>query len=121
MKRFLVTLIICLLAAMPLMTMAQDNAEVKATKLIEVSGDHGKILVFPHPVSGPMGPVIKFVMFGITEPPEVIVVTKDMAFPVTVTTIDFRTGDKFFGWFEVPTESITALWMNGVRIPWENR
>ena len=120
MKRFLVTLIICLLAVMPLMALAQDNTEIKATKLIEVSGDNGKILVFPHPVSGPKGPVIKFVMFGITETPEVIVVTKDTAFPVTVTTIEFRTGDKFFGWFEVPLEAMTELWINSVQIPWGN-
>jgi hypothetical protein len=120
MKRFIVTLIICLVAAMPLIALAQDNTETKTNKLIEVKGEEGKILVFPNPISGPNGPIIKFVMFGISASPEVVIVTKDAAFSTAVTTIDFKQGEKFFGWFEVPQEDIIELRINGQFIPWEN-
>lgn len=121
MKRFFVTLIICLVAAMPILALAQDNTETKTNKLIEVNGEEGKILVFPYPISGPHGPIIKFVMFGISASPEVVIVTKDAAFPAAVTTIDLKQGEKFFGWFEVPDEEIIELWLNGQFIPWENK
>ncbi|HNY50571.1 MAG TPA: hypothetical protein PLV50_07130 [Smithella sp.] len=120
MKRFLLILIICLSAVLPLTAMAQDDPGIRSNQMIEVRGAEGKILVFPQAVSGPKGPVIKFVMFGITNTPEVIVVTKDAASSITITTIDFRQGDKFFGWFDVPQEAITELWINGYQIPWGN-
>ena len=120
MKRLFVTFFICIVAAMPILALAQDNTETKTNKLIEVSGEDGKILVFPHPISGPNGPIIKFVLFGISASPEVVIVTKDAAFPVAVTTIDFKQGEKFFGWFEVPREEIIELWINGQFIPWQN-
>jgi len=118
MKRFLLTLIIGFAAALPLIAQAQDDPEMKANQMIEVRGAEGKILVFPQAVSGPKGPVIKFAVFGITAIPEVIVVTSDTAFPAAVTTIDFRPGDKFFGWIDVPQEAITEIWINGYQIPW---
>ncbi len=120
MKRFIVTLIICFIVAMPILALAQDNTETKTNKLIEVNGEEGKILVFPNPISGPNGPIINFVMFGVSASPEVIIVTKDAAFPAAVTTIDFKQGEKFFGWFEVPREEIIELWINGQLIPWGN-
>ena len=120
MKRFLLTLIICFAAVLPLIAQAQDDPVIKANQMIEVRGAEGKIWVFPQAVSGPKGPVIKFAVFGITAIPEVIVVTNDVASPAALTTMDFRPGDKFFGWIDVPQEAITEIWINGYQIPWEN-
>ena len=102
--------------------MAQETTQIETAtisgKLIELEGEDGKILVFPSPISGPDGPIIKFVMFGVYETPEVVVDTVKETIYAKVTTIQFTEGRRFFGWFEVPEEEIVSIWINGWYIAW---
>ena len=112
-------LLLCLFST-PLM--AQETPQTETipitAKLIEMEAEDGKMLVFPSPITGPEGPVIKFVMFGVYETPEVVVDTVKETIYAKVTTIQFTEGRRFFGWFEVPEEEIVSIWINGWYIPW---
>jgi len=80
MKLSFTVLSVLLFASLSIHSIAQDivteRVEVVMTEeLIELEGDEGRILVFPAPCSGPNGPVVRFVMFGVREIPEVIIDT----------------------------------------------
>ncbi len=100
-------------------TIAQDELETKAKKLIEVEGEEGRILVIPTPISGPAGQIIKFVVFGTYKTPEVVIEIASELLSAIVTTIEFKEGYLFSGWFDVPKQEITNLWINGNSIPWK--
>jgi len=80
-----------------------------------------QIIVSPSPISGPNGKIIRFVVFGADETPEVIVVTQHASFSATLTTIDFQAGVKYFGRFDVPQNEIVELIINGQSIPWDGK
>jgi hypothetical protein len=121
MKRFLIISMILSLAVFPIYTSAQTGTQTKGDELIEVAGEQGKIMVFPSPVSGPDGKIIRFVVYGAKTEPEVVIVTKDDSFSAVITTIDFKKGDKYFGWFNFPQEEIVELRINGCLVPWDNK
>ena len=96
----------------------QHINELKAKALIEVEGDEGKILVFPSPITGPNGPILKFLMFGIYKAPKVVIETITESFCINVTTIDFKEGYLFSGWFQLPEDEIIRIWINDNFINW---
>jgi hypothetical protein len=120
MKRFLIFCMILSFAVIPIYTSAQTAAETKGEKLIEVTAEQGKILVFPSPISGPDGKIIRFVVYGAQNEPEVVIATKDGSFSAVITAIEFKKGEKYFGWFDVPQEEIYDVWINGNLIPRDN-
>ena len=99
---------------------AQGSGEEGIHELIEIEGDEGKILVFPHPLPGPHGPVIRCILFGVYEAPEIAMHTVTGTISPLVTTISFREGHRFSGWFDAPREEVLSLWINGWFIPWEH-
>lgn len=101
-------------------TFAEEDGRQLSDQLIELEGSKGRILVFPNFLPGPKGPVVKFVMFGIYNFPEVLVRTVDETVAPDVTTVRFSEGDRFSGWFDIPEEEIVSIWINGWFIPWED-
>ena len=95
------------------------SEEPNQEKLIEIEGDEGKILVFPSIIAGPQKPIIKFVMFGVYEIPEVVIDTPSESFFADVTTVTFLEGNRFSGFIEVPDEEIVRLWINDNFVSWE--
>lgn len=120
MKRFLILCLILSFAVIPAYMSAQAAEETKGEQLIEVICEQGKILVFPSPITGPNGKIIRFVVYGAETAPEVVIATKDGSFSAVITAIDFKQGEKYFGWFDVPQAEIYELWINGNLIPSEN-
>ena len=120
MKRFLMLCLILSFAVIPAYASVQAAEETKGEPLIEVTCEQGKIMVFPAPVTGPDGKIMRFVVYGAQAEPEVIIATKDGSFSVFVTAIDFKQGEKYFGWFDVPQEEILELRINGNLIPLNN-
>ena len=101
-------------------TLAQEANRPLSDKLIELEGSHGRILVFPNFIPGPKGPIVKFVMFGIYELPEVLVRTVDETITAEVTTVRFSRGERFSGWFHIPDKEIVSIWIDGWFISWED-
>ncbi len=120
MKRLLILCMILSFAVFPVYTSAQTGTETKGEPLIEVATEQGIIMVFPAPISGPNGKIIRFVVYGAQDEPEVVIATKDGSFSAAITTIDFKKGEKYFGWFDVPQEEAYELWINGNLIPRDN-
>lgn len=126
MKFCFTILTIFLIGLHPVSSTAQEKIEketitiIVADAMIEVDGIEGKILVFPSTGSGPDGPIIKFVVFGVYELPEVIIDTMVDSVVPNITTIDFKEGHRFYGWFKVPKEEIKTIWINGLSIPWRD-
>ena len=120
MKLFFTIFCILLFAFLSLNVIAQEEGEIETQELIELEGDEGRILVFPSPLPGPDGPIIKFVMFGVYEIPEVVIDTMNESISPHATTIHFIEGHRFSGWFDVPKEKIISIWINGWFIPWED-
>jgi hypothetical protein len=89
-------------------------------QLIELEGEEGRILVFPHALPGPHGPVIKCIFFGIYEILEIAIHTATGTISPRVTTISFSEGYRFSGRFDAPRRKILSLWSNGWFITWEN-
>ncbi len=77
-----------------------------------------EILVSESPISGPNGKIIRFAVFDADTQPEVIVVTQNGSYAATLTTIDFKPGEKYFGRFDFPQSEIEELVINGHSIPW---
>src|SRR5512137_856815 len=113
MKRLLVLCMILSFAVFPVYTSAQIGTETKGEQLIEVTAQQGKILVFPSPVSGPNGKIIRFVVYGAEEQPQVVIATRDSSYSAVLTVIDFKKGEKYFGWYDAPKEETYELWING--------
>ena len=118
MKLFFTIFCVLLCGFLSIHGMAQEAGEIEPNELIELEGDEGKILVFPSPIPGPEGPIIKFVMFGIYKTPDVVIDTVTESISPKVTTINFREGHRFSGWFDAPKEKIISIWINGWFIPW---
>ena len=126
MKLSFTILTVFLLGLLPIYLTAQEEIKTEpitiivVDELIEVEANEGKILVFPSAVSGPDGPIIKFVMFGVYEVPEVVIDTMAESVSPNITTIYFVEGHRFYGWFKAPKEEIISIWINGWFIPWED-
>lgn len=119
MKNFLMIIMILSFAVFAFPASAQTGMERQEEPLIEVSCEQGKILVFPTPISGPDGKIIRFVVYGAETEPEVVIITKDGSLSAVITAIDFKKGEKYFGWFDVPQEETYELRINGNLIPRE--
>ena len=105
---------------LPNFLIAQEGELSESFQLIEIDGYEGKILVFPQELYGPDKPLIKFVIFGVYEIPEVVVDTPKEVFFMDTTTIYFKEGIRYSGIFEAPVEEIYRIWINNNLIPWES-
>ena len=120
MKGLIILSVLFMCFFLSIQAMAQDSGKVEIHELIELEGEEGRILVFPRPLPGPHGPVIKCILFGVYEIPEIAIHTASRTISPRVTTISFSEGYRFSGWFNAPREKILSLWINGWFIPWEN-
>jgi hypothetical protein len=94
--------------------------EPKSNGLIGLYSRSGKILVYPDFLPGPNGPVIKFVVFGAYEVPEILVRTPNALTQFPVTTVFFEKANRFSGWIDAPQEEIVSIWIDGWLIEWED-
>ena len=114
-------IVLCLLIVLSFVTtFAQENGGQPSDQLIQLESSKNRILVFPKFFTGPKGPIVKFVMFGIHEFPEVLVRTVDETVTPDVTTVHFSEGNRFSGWFDIPEEEVVSIWIDGWFIPWED-
>lgn len=114
MKRLMLVLV------MAIFLMAGWGGISHSKEAIESGGNKDKILVFPLPITGPDGLIIRFVVFGVSKVPDVVIDTvTDTIYPY-VTTIHFVEGDKFYGWFNKPEEKVMSIWIDGWFISWED-
>lgn len=121
MRIFFTLFSVLLFGLLSIHAIAQEVGETKAHELIEIEATEGRILVFPSPLQGPDGSIIKFVMFGVHATPEVVIDTMTESIYPHVTTIYFIEGRRFSGWFDAPQEKIVSIWINGWFIPWGDR
>jgi hypothetical protein len=102
------------------LSQGRETGPPEFSRLIEIDAENGRILIFPDFLPGPEGPILKFLMFGIEEPPEVILRTDKGLVSAQVTTISFNKGHRFSGWVAAPEEEVISIWINGWFVEWRD-